>query len=311
MKRILITGVGGYVGQETARLFLEEGYAVIGTGSATERPTALPREVEYEPADIRDHDRLTAILKRERIETVCHLAGQKRAGLCEDDPAGCFSVNVGGTAALLLAMREAGAPHLIYASTWLVYDLKENGIFYLDEGSAVGPVSVYGRSKLIGEEMIRQCHEKGALARYHIMRYGNIVGPGTAQGASSASFLEYAVSAAKTGREVEIFGSDFDTKDGTVARDLIDVQDAAAANAAAAAHVGHGTYNIAGGRAVTLKHLLDLVADRSGRKLSIKIGPRRGAESASITLDVSAAKKDLAWRPIQDIAATIDRFFSS
>lgn len=309
MKTILITGAGGYLGQETAKVFLESGHDVIGTGTGLERPETLPTEVRYETADIRDQGRLIEIFKSKSIDVVCHLAGQKKTSLCESDPESCFSINSGGTAALLEAMKEANVPHLIYASTWLVYDLLANDTSNLSEKSLVKPTTVYGQSKLMGEEMVRQYYDTGVLKQYHIMRYGNIVGLNSASDAGG-NFLEFAINAVKSQKEVEIFGDDYNTEDGTTARDFVDVKDAALANLAALSHEGSGTYNIGAGQAVSLKQITKVVAKYYGKEVEVKISPRRGEEPGLIRLDISAAQEDLGWKPKQSLGDTIGRFFT-
>lgn len=304
MKKVLITGISGYLGGVTAERLLSAGHKVIGVGRDNECPAGLAEGVKYYSADVQHSGVIADILKKEKIDTVFHFAGIKEIAICQKEPEKCFYANTGATVAILSAMKEAGVPHLIYASTRDVYCISSDDSV-LDESSPIEPATVYGLSKLLSEKMIISCHNAGSLPRYHILRLGNVIGAGVSLKKPQGSFLDIAIRKIQADEEITLYGDDYKTVDGTAARDFIDVQDVADACIATLSHSGSGIYNIASGQATTLKKLTETLAQILNKTMKYKIESRRGNEPASVSLSIEKAEQDLGWSPKFSIKDTI------
>jgi UDP-glucose 4-epimerase len=306
MMRICVTGVGGYLGTVTALALIREGYEVVGTGSRAERPAHLPREVIYRPADIRDESALAEILSSQEITDVFHFAAIKYVGKCEQEPELCESINVGGTNALLHAMQRTGISHIVFASSYLAYDLSKDEVI-LTEESETHPQSMYGKSKLKSEMLIQKFFDEKKLPRFHTMRYGNVIGVSeSAPHVRGSGVVDRLVEAARTGDTVDLYGTDYHTLDGTVAKDFIDVRDVAAANLRTLSSDVSGVYNIGSGTATTLHQIIETIERVSGAQISVRYKPRNGNEPSSVLLDSTRAKKELAWAPKYSCDQTLE-----
>ncbi len=297
MSSICITGIGGYVGLATAYKLAEEGYSVVGIGSSAQAPENLPGGVVYAGIDIRDAASLAQFFTTHQVTTVYHFAGIKYVGKCEADPALCFDINTQGTVAVLSAMEMAGVPHIVYASTYIVYDLSGDQVV-LTEDSPAKPATVYGQSKLQSEEHIQNFANAHKIARYHILRYANVVGAVPQLPAHTPqNFIDKIMLATQTGETIAVNGDDYTTSDGTVARDFIDIRDVVACNVRMLSHDASDTFNVSSGTATTLKQLIALCEEVSGKKLTVTINPRSGNEPASVIVQNTHLTQVLSVTP--------------
>lgn len=305
MSSICITGIGGYLGLATAFKLLEEGYTVIGIGSSAKRPEMLPDSIVYAGIDICDAESLAAFFAEHRVQTVYHFAAIKYVGKCETDPDMCYAINTGGTQAVLNAMEKASVPHLVYASTYAVYDWVGEQVV-LTETSATKPATVYGNSKLQSEVAIKEAKNRGAISRYHILRYGNIVGavPELPRYAPQ-NFIDKIMMATQTGESIAVNGDDYATSDGTVARDFIDIRDVADCNVRMLVHDESDTFNVSSGTATTLKQLIALCEEVSGKKLTVTVNSRNENEPASITMENGHLARAITFTPQYTLRDTV------
>lgn len=305
MSSICITGIGGYLGLATAYKLVEEGHSVVGIGSSAQVPENLPVGVVYAGIDIRNVPALTEFFTKHEVVTVYHFAAIKYVGKCEAEPKLCYDINTNGTRAVLSAMKTAGVPHIVYASTYAVYDWSGDTII-LTEDSNTCPVSVYGKSKLQSEQMIVEAVESGAVSRYHIMRYGNIVGvvPDLPTHAPQ-SFLDKMMVATKTGETISFNGGEYQTADGTVARDFIDIRDVALANCLVLSHQESGIFNVSSNRPTTLRQLVQLCEEVTGATISVTINQKTGNDPSSITIDNSRLISTLGYKPEYPLTETV------
>jgi len=305
VKSICITGIGGYLGLATAFNLVEAGHHVVGIGSQAKRPEALPIEVEYSSVDIRDAAALAAFFALHSVDTVYHFAAIKYVGKCEADPEACFSINTNGTTAVLAAMAKAAVAHIIYASTYAVYDWSGEQL-ELNETSPTNPSTVYGRSKLQSELEIIAAAATGDITQYHILRYANIVGAiPKLLTHTPQSFLDKIVLAATTGDTIQLAGDDYKTADGSVARDFVDVRDVATVHELLLHTDDSAVYTISSGRATTLKSLIALAEAAAGKKISVQINPRNANEPASIMMSHGAVTAKLGWQPQYELMQTV------
>lgn len=305
MKSICITGVGGYLGLATAYSLIATGHRVIGMGSSSERPVGLPEGVFYASIDICDQSALAAFFKEYQVDTVYHFAAIKYVGKCEADPELCYRINTAGTETVLAAMQEASVRNIVYASTYAVYDWS-NDQSVLREESTTEPKTIYGKSKLMSEIKIIDYANQGLIERYNIFRYANIVGaiPELPTHVPQ-SFLDKIVLASKTGDTININGDTYNTKDGTVARDFVDISDVVKAHLLVLNQTTSTILNISSGTATTLKQLIIYCENLTGRQMSILINPKTGDEPSSITIDSQKASQILDWHPTITTEQTI------
>lgn len=305
LETICITGVNGFLGSATAAAFIEAGYHVLGIGTTPQPAATVPAAVTYQAVDINDTSRLIALLKEVRVDVVYHFAAIKYVGVCEAEPDLCRHVNYQGTISVLAAMAAAHVPHLVFSSTYAVYDLSATTVV-LDELSPCRPSTVYGKSKRAAEEAIVAAAAAGEITTYQILRYGNVIGRTPSQFFAVESIVDRIVEAALTGTTITLYGDAHDTKDGSLARDFVAVSDVVRAHLAVVNNENSGIYNIAAGHAVTLREIISIVETVTGKKMVVEIQPTR-AESDSITIKSDAAYHAFGWRAEALLSETIKR----
>jgi UDP-glucose-4-epimerase GalE len=299
--RVLVVGGAGYIGSVCARHLARRGDTVetlddLSTGHAAAATGPLHR------VDLRDRAEVNAVLAR-GFDAVLHFAARSLVGESVQAPLPYFDVNIGGTLVLLDAMARHGVSHLVFSSTCAVYG---DPIFLpLTEAHPFAPVSPYGLSKRVVEDLLAALRARGAL-RVTTLRYFNAAGA-TADGALGEAhrpethLIPLAIAAARGERPpLSLFGEDYPTPDGTCIRDYVHVEDLAAAHAAAldrllAGDAG-GAYNLGTGRGHSVREVLDAVASVVGQAVPVVRGPRRAGDPAALFADPSAAAAALGWR---------------
>lgn len=278
---------------------------MVGIGSSVETPENLPEGVVYAGIDIRDAEAMAEFFTTYQVTTVYHFAGIKFVGKCEADPEMCFAINTKGTQAVLAAMEKAAVPHIVYASTYAVYDWSGDQVV-LTETTPTNPATVYGKSKLQSEQAIIEAAASNSIKRYHILRYGNIVGavPELVTHMPQ-SFFDKIVMATKTEETISLNGGDYNTVDGTVARDFIDVRDVATINHLVLSVEKSGLYNVSSGRSTTLKQLIVICEKISGKTISSVINPRSGNEPSSIIIDSDLITSEVGFTSTFTINDTV------
>ena len=306
MKTICITGVNGFLGSAGAAAFLSAGYKVIGIDRSAERSQTVPAAVTYYCADINDTEVIEKIFMSSAIDMVLHHAGIKYVGICEAEPERCNQVNYEGTVSILAAMATAKIPHIVFSSTYLVVGDITGKIVELTEQSPQQPSTFYGKAKAASEEAIVAAHKAGKIQTYHILRYGNIIGRILRGSFKVESIVDRIVDAALHGTSISLLGTDHDTKDGTIARDFIDVRDVIAAHLAVVENVTSGTYNIANGKTVTLREIITAVEKASGKIITVEVKPAT-VEPDSVTVISQAAYEAFGWRAEKTLDDTIQQ----
>lgn len=298
--RILVTGGAGFIGSHTCKLLHREGfdpivYDNLSTGNRT--------SVRWGPlieADICDTAKLQASLEAHAPRMVIHFAASAYVGESVVEPEKYYRNNVAGMVSLLTACRAAGVDGIIFSSSCATYGIPQS--LPITEDQPQNPISPYGRSKLIGEQMLKDfAHAYGT--RYAILRYFNACGadPDGELGEwhePETHLIPRALLAA-SGRipELEIFGDDYETEDGTCVRDYVHVWDLAKAHVGAARHLLSGGDNIAlnlgSGRGSSIRQILDSIEHTTRRKVPISIRPRREGDPAALYSDASRMRETL------------------
>ena len=315
--RILVTGGAGYIGSHTCVELLEAGYKVFvmdnlsnGHEVALDRVQSITNcELQFMNADIRDTNALDEIFDTFKPDSVIHFAGLKAVGESVADPLRYYEVNVGGSVSLLMAMSKAGCKNIVFSSSATVYGNPK----YLpyDEEHPTNPINPYGRTKLMVENIINDWTKVDTKRKGTILRYFNPVGAhvsgqiGEEPIGVPNNLMPFIAQVANNRREVlNIFGNDYDTADGTGARDYIHVCDLAHAHILALNQNKLDRFeviNVGGGECTTVLDLIKSFEDVSGLAIKFKYLPRRNGDLAAFWANSSKAFEKMSWQPERSI----------
>ncbi len=301
---VLITGGAGYIGSHTVKALARAGfYPVVVDDLRTGHRSA----VKWGPLveiDLADKAALNRVFKTYPIMAVLHFAGSSLVGESMTAPQLYFQNNVGGTLSLLEAMLEHGVSRIVFSSSCATYG-HPNAI-PITERHPQAPVNPYGESKLMVEKMLFWYARAYGL-RYAILRYFNAAGadPEGELGElhDPEPHLIPRVIAAALGSQstVDVYGTDYDTADGTAVRDYIHVTDLAEAHLAAMQYLESGgdpvALNLGTGTGHSVRQVIAAVEQASGRAVPFQDLPRRAGDPAELIADAREALQRLAWRP--------------
>jgi UDP-glucose 4-epimerase len=315
--RVLVTGGAGYIGSHTCVELLEAGHEVCvidnlcnGHEVALERVRGITNcKLQFVNADIRDAHALDNIFNIFKPEAVIHFAGLKAVGESVANPLKYYAVNVGGSISLLSAMSKAGCKNIVFSSSATVYG-KPKYLPY-DEEHPTNPVNPYGRTKLIIENIISDWTKQVSSRKGTVLRYFNPVGAhesgqiGEEPIGVPNNLMPYIAQVADGRREyLNIFGNDYETADGTGARDYIHVVDLAHAHTCALNQNVLNKFeilNIGVGNGTTVLELLKSFEETSGIKIKLKYLPRRDGDLAAFWANSSKAFEKMNWQPERNI----------
>src|SRR6266853_721192 len=301
MPKILVTGGAGYIGSITTLHLLRRGFevAVIDDLSRGHRENVPPERLHV--LRLQDTDGVTKLLAG--VDAVVHFAAYIAVGESTREPELYFSNNVGGTVSLLEAMARAGVRRLVFSSTAAVYGNPEH--VPIPEEARFAPVSPYGQSKAIVEEILEELDHYRGL-RSVALRYFNACGAEPQDKLGEAHdpethLIPLLLRAAATGEPIQIFGDDYATPDGTCIRDYIHVSDLAAAHVAALDHLmadgGSNAFNAGTGQGNTVMEVLHAVEQVTQKRVPYTIAPRREGDPASLVADAAKLRRVLGWEP--------------
>ena len=306
---VLVTGGAGYIGSHAVLALRDAGRRVAVVDNLTTGfRFAVPGDVPFYQGDIADADLLTEIFARERIGAVMHFAGSIVVPESVELPLAYYENNTVKSRALIAAAVEAGVPHFIFSSTAATYGVPE--VSPVTEDLPNQPINPYGWSKLMTEQMLADTAAAHAM-NYCALRYFNVAGADpqgrTGQSTAGATHLiKVAVEAALDKRDsVAVYGTDYDTPDGTGVRDYIHVSDLAAAHVHAldaliAQPERSLTMNCGYGRGFSVLEVLDAVDRVTNRTIERVMAPRRAGDPASLVSDPSRIRATLPWQPRYD-----------
>ncbi|MEO5345290.1 MAG: UDP-glucose 4-epimerase GalE [Magnetococcus sp. YQC-9] len=317
---ILLTGGLGYIGSHTAIVLAQAGHRLVLFDNLSNSSHAMPGKLEsitgkpfvFVSGDVRDTELLHQTLRAYSIEAVIHFAGLKVVGESLTIPLEYYANNVQGTISLLQAMREAGARMLVFSSSANVYG--EPRYLPVDEVHPTGGVTnPYGRSKLHVEEILADLSRSDPDWRIVCLRYFNPVGAhesgliGDDPGGFPNNLMPYiARVAAGQLKELQVFGNDYPTPDGTGVRDFIHVMDLAEGHACAVDYLSGNTgwqaINLGTGQGYSVLEMIRAFEVASGRPVAYRIAPRRPGDSASCYANPDKAKTLLNWSARRSLA---------
>jgi UDP-glucose 4-epimerase len=300
--RILVSGGAGYIGSVTAEVLLAGGHtvAVVDNLSRGHR-SAVPAGATFVEQDIRDLDRMTALLADQRIECVMHFSAASLVGESMRDPGEYFGNNVVGVIRLLEAMARAGARRFIFSSTAATYGEPQR--VPIGEDEPVRPTNPYGESKAMCERVLAW-YEAIHGIRHAALRYFNAAGASEAHGEDhdpESHLIPLALRAAAGQLEaLAIFGRDYPTPDGTCIRDYIHVLDLAAAHVLALeqlGRVGERVFNLGNGSGYSVLEVVRSVERVTGRPVPVRDASRRPGDPARLVASSARARAVLGWSP--------------
>ena len=315
--RVLVTGGAGYIGSHTCVELLNAGHEVFvidnlcnGHEAALNRVQNITNcELQFMNADIRDTNALGKVFKIFKPDSVIHFAGLKAVSESVADPLSYYDVNVGGSVSLLTAMSKAECNNIVFSSSATVYG-KPQYLPY-DEDHPTNPVNPYGCTKLMIENIISDWTNVDTERRGIVLRYFNPVGAhesgqiGEEPIGVPNNLMPFIAQVADGRRDhLNIYGNDYDTSDGTGARDYIHVVDLALAHTSALRQNKLNKFeilNIGGGKGTTVLELLKTFEDTSGVTIKYKYLPRREGDLATFWADSSKAFEKLSWQPERNI----------
>jgi UDP-glucose-4-epimerase GalE len=302
-RNILVTGGAGYIGSHTVRLLLERGYgvAVVDDLSKGHRRN-VPADKLHE-LNLLNGAALAGLMRQERFDAVIHFAAFMEVGESMREPARYFRNNVGGSLSLLGAMLETGVKHIVFSSSAAVYGAPH--ATPIREDFPVQPASPYGESKAMTETMLRWFDEIHHVTSV-TLRYFNAAGadPEGRLGEEhdpESHLIPLMLRAILTGRPVTVFGSDYDTPDGSCIRDYIHVDDLAQAHILALEHLCGGgasdCFNVGTGVGRSVMELIGAAEKATGKQVPYIVGKRRAGDPPSLVAAADKLREALGWKP--------------
>jgi len=318
MQQVLVTGGTGYVGSHVGVDLAASGHEVTlldnlshSSAAVVERVNAIvDRKCRFIEADIRDKQALAEAFDSTQFDVVVHCAALKSVANSIEDPRAYYDNNIVGTLVLLEAMTNAGCSSLVFSSSATVYDPR--GAVPMTENSPTGPTNPYGHTKLIIEQILDDVAHTDETVNFVSLRYFNPVGahpsaligedPNTSPTNLMPRVLDVAIGATD---ELRVFGTDYDTPDGTTIRDYVHVMDLAAAHTSALkalqALPGHTRINIGTGVGTSVRELVEATRTASGRTIPVRDAPRRAGDADRSLADPGLAADLLGWRSERDL----------
>ncbi len=313
-RAVLVTGGAGFIGAHACKALQAAGILPVTYDNLSTGHRDAVRFGPFAQGDVRDSTALLAAMTAHRVTAVLHFAASAYVGESVNDPAKYYDNNIGGMIALLAASRAAGISHIVFSSSCATYGVPDT--LPITEATPQRPINPYGRTKLICEDMLRD-HAAAYGLHYAALRYFNAAGadPDGIIGERhdpETHLIPLALQAAAgmTG-PLAIFGTDYDTPDGTCIRDYIHVNDLARAHVMALHHLmaGHGstTLNLGSGTGHSVLDIAHAIHRVTGHTVPLRHAPRRAGDPTVLTADATLAASTLGFRTALSDIDTIIR----
>lgn len=318
MKKVLLTGGAGYIGSHTAVELLDAGYdVVIADNFSNSSPLVIKyiekitgKSVQLYTIDVADAEAVRQVFSEQKIDSVIHFAGCKAVGESVEKPLMYYRNNLDTTMSLLEVMQEYGVKQIVFSSSATVYGVPES--VPIAEEAVTYCLNPYGWTKLMIEQILRDvCVSDKAFAAV-LLRYFNPIGAHesgmigeNAKGIPNNLLPYIAKVADGTLEQLNIFGDDYDTPDGTGVRDYIHVVDLAKGHLKAMEylqnHAGMESFNLGTGRGYSVLEIVDTFERVNGVKIPYKIVDRRPGDVAECYADTKKAEGILGWKAEKDL----------
>ena len=303
--RLLVLGGAGYIGSHTALELIKKGHEVIVVDNlVTGYEKAVPDKAVFYQGDIRNFDFLDNLFKTEKIDAVIHFAAYSLVGESVTNPLKYYDNNLYGTKVLLEAMIKNNVNKIVFSSTAATYGEPEN--IPILESDRTCPSNPYGETKLAMEKMFHWASKAHGLS-YVSLRYFNACGADATGQIGEAhnpeSHLIPLVLQVPNGKResVSIYGTDYDTPDGTCIRDYIHVTDLAEAHILAVEYLANGgesdIFNLGNGVGYSVREVIETARNVTGHPIPATEVPRRAGDPARLVASGEKAKRVLGWEP--------------
>ena len=302
MRTVLVTGGAGYVGAHCCKAFAEAGWKVVVYDNLQRGWQDFVQWGELIKGDILDAEGLVAAMEQVKPDAVAHFAALTFVGESAEDPGLYYRNNVVGTLNILAAMKASGAGALVFSSTCATYGPPVR--LPLDETHPQSPINPYGRTKLMAEWALKD-HETAHGIRHAALRYFNAAGADPSGRIGERHEPETHViplalrGAGDKDYVFNIFGTDYDTPDGSAIRDYIHVNDLASAHLSALEYLMAGgqseAINLGTGTGTSVLEIRDAVEAVTGCKIHTVLGPRRAGDPSRLVADTEKASRLLGW----------------
>jgi len=313
---ILVTGGAGYIGSHTVRLLAGQGRKIVVLDNLVfgHDQAIVDPGVELVVGDIGDQSLVRALFEKHGFGAVIHFAAYAYVGESVTNPLKYYQNNTAEPIKLLQVMQEFGCKVFVFSSTCATYGVPDR--LPITESNTQDPINPYGRSKLMVEWILKDCEHAWGL-KSACLRYFNASGCSAdakiGEDHNPETHLIPRVMMAVTGEidHIEVFGTDYNTPDGTCIRDYIHVEDLADAHARALDHLAKGgesvRCNLGTGVGVSVKEIISAVEAVTGKTVPVVYGPRRSGDPDSLVADPAMAKQVLGWvasrKDIRDMVA--------
>jgi len=303
---VLVVGGAGYIGSHAAHTLRRHGHEVIIYDNLSTGHAFLADGSELVTGDIADAAKLTTVLRR--VDAVMHFAAHAYVGESVENPRKYFRNNVEAGLALLNACIDCRTRYFIFSSTCAVYGIPAS--VPIPENIPRQPVNPYGVTKLFFERAL-EAYDCAYGLKFASLRYFNAAGADESARIGElhdpeTHLIPCALLTARGDRpELQLFGTDYPTPDGTCIRDYIHVNDLAEAHVLALQHLSHGNasfaVNLGTGRGYSVKEVLSEVQEVTGRAVPVRVTARRPGDPPSLVADSRAAEKLLQWKATRSL----------
>ncbi len=322
MSTILVTGGDGYIGSHCAIALMNKGYDVVvfdnhstgfkSTGKALSDVKSKGRLLDNIEGDLLHPEDIDSVFRKHHSDAVIHFAAFSQVAESMSDPGKYYLNNVSGTMGLLDSMRRNNVSRIVFSSTAATYG--EPKYVPIDESHPQEPINPYGRTKLDIEYMMDD-YDRAYDIRSIRLRYFNVAGAdsegrvGECHDPETHLIPNILKSTFGDGTEFKMFGTDYDTRDGTCVRDYVNVEDLADAHILALRYLENGGktdyFNLGTNEGSTVKEVFAACEKVTGMKIPIKIEDRRPGDPATLVADNKKAREVLGWKPKRSLEDSI------
>lgn len=312
--KVLVTGGAGYIGSHTVQELMKSASVVVYDNLSKGHRESVPEGVAFVQGDIRDKELLAGVFRQYGIEAVVHFAADSLVGESMQQPSKYYHNNVAATLELLDTMTECGVKKIVFSSTAAVYG--EPDTWPITEDMATAPTNVYGRTKLVIEGMLADFAMAYGL-RYVSLRYfnaaGALVGGVIGEDHAPETHLIPLILQTALGKRdtISVFGTDYETADGTCVRDYIHVTDLAAAHVLALKHLAAGgdcrVYNLGSETGFSVRQVIDRAKAVTGIEFPVREAARRAGDPAVLVASAAKIRRELGWKPLHSDLSSILR----
>ncbi|MDK2962317.1 MAG: UDP-glucose 4-epimerase [Eubacteriaceae bacterium] len=311
--KILVCGGAGYIGSHVVEALLEKKYQVVVLDNlSTGHEKAVPAAASFEKGDIRDTAFLNHVFAKYQIDGVMHFCANSLVAESMEKPILYYENNVAGTLNLLKAMVENNVLKFIFSSTAAVYGQPQT--LPITEETLKNPTNTYGETKLAVEKMLPWFEGAYGL-KFMVFRYFNAAGASTSKKIGEdhtpeSHLIPLVLKTALGLREkISIFGTDYDTEDGSCIRDYIHVMDIASAHILGMEKLIDGgasdTFNLGQGQGFSVRQIIEKSKAETSKEFTVEEASRRAGDPAVLIAEASKAKKKLGWKPQHSDIETI------